>query len=173
MNTSCLWVQQKEASPELQYRKVKGRDNGADLFVKAIDHDSIVRYTEALELRSNRTHGHQHECKSKCGKLSLEVESRFKTSGRMDAWSRMDLHSKTSKTTNKGGPTWGDVAHGATAGAGVGYIINFEDATNIIRDTEHRLIEGGPRDLVTVLLLKSVSGRNDHLGAYDNRGKTR
>ena len=50
---------------------------------------------------------------------------------------------------------------------------NMEDATNINRDTERRLDEGGPRDLVTVLLLKSVSGQNSHLGAHDNRREMR
>ena len=39
-----------------------------------------------------------------------------------------------------------------------GNFINKEDATNINRDEEHRLVQGGPRDLVTVLLLKSVRG---------------
>ena len=36
---------------------------------------------------------------------------------------------------------------------------------------EHRLVEGRPRDLVTVLLLKSVSGQDDHFGAYDQQRK--
>ena len=42
-NTSWLWVQEKEASRELEYHKVKGSDNSADLFKKALDHDSIRR----------------------------------------------------------------------------------------------------------------------------------
>ena len=33
--------------------------------------------------------------------LARVVENRFKTSGRMDAWTRMDLHSTTYKTTNR------------------------------------------------------------------------
>ena len=67
----------------------------------------------------------------------------------------MDLHSQTYKTTNTGGgPTWGDVAYRVTADARSGDIINIEDATNINHDTEHRLVEVGPRDLVTLLLLK-------------------
>ena len=35
LNTSWLWVQDKEASRELQYHKVIGSDNSADLFTKA------------------------------------------------------------------------------------------------------------------------------------------
>ena len=57
-----------------------------------------------------------------------------------------------------------------TADARSGDIINIEAATNIRRDEEQRLVEGGPRDLVTVLLLKSVGGQDGHLGAYDKHG---
>ena len=39
-------------------------------------------------------------------KLATEMERRFGTKGRMDAWTRMDMHSKTYKTTSKGGPAW-------------------------------------------------------------------
>ena len=38
LDVSWLWVQEKERSRELQYHKVKGSDNGADLFTKALDH---------------------------------------------------------------------------------------------------------------------------------------
>ena len=41
----------------------------------------------------------------------------------------------------------------------------------INRGMGNRLVEGGPRDLVTVLLLKSVSGQDDHLGEHDNQEK--
>ena len=39
LNTSWLWVQEKEASRELQDHKIKGSDKCADLFTKALDHD--------------------------------------------------------------------------------------------------------------------------------------
>ena len=47
-NTNWLWVQEKEASREVQYRKLTGSDNSADLLTKALDHDSSVRHTEAV-----------------------------------------------------------------------------------------------------------------------------
>ena len=85
----------------------------------------------------------------------------------------MDLHSKTYMTTNRGGPSWRDVAYRVTFDAGSGNIFNMEDAMNINRDEEHGLVEGGSRDLVTVLLLKSVSGRDDHLSAHNKHGDKR
>ena len=72
----------------------------------------------------------------------------------------MDLHGNTYKTTNKGGPTWRNVALRVTANARSGDIINIEDATNINRDAEHRLVEGRPRDLVrSVVAQKRVWSR--------------
>ena len=52
-----------------------------------------------------------------------------------------------------------------TADARSGDIINMEEAMNINHDEEHKLVEGGPRDLVAVLLFKSASGRDDHFSA--------
>ena len=43
-----LWVQEKEASRELQYHKINGSDNSADLFTKALDHDSIHGHTQSM-----------------------------------------------------------------------------------------------------------------------------
>ena len=60
-----------------------------------------------------------------------------------------------------------------TADARSGDIINIENATNINRDMENRLVEGGPRGLVAVLLLKKVSGRHGHFGTHDSRGDKR
>ena len=54
-----------------------------------------------------------------------------------------------------------------------GNIINIEDAMNINRDEEDRLVAGWPRDLVTVLLHKSVCGRDDHLSAHNKHGDRR
>ena len=115
--------------------KVKGSDNSADLFTKALDHDSIRRHTEHMD--SEFTHGkgplaltvYSLSATLSMVKVAMEVEKRFGTIGRMDAWTRMDMHSKTYKTPNKGGPTWRDVAHRATADAKSGKIINIERNT--------------------------------------------
>ena len=60
-----------------------------------------------------------------------------------------------------------------TADVRSGDIIDIEDATIINREMEHRLFQGGPRDLVTVLLLKSVSGQDDHFDEHENQEEKR
>ena len=140
-----IWVQEKEASRELQYHKVRGSDNSADLLKRG----SIVRHTEAMgcEFMSGRDPAafavNDLNTKVNMENLAREVEHRFKTSGRMDAWTRIDLHSKTCVTTNREGPSWRDVASRVTADARSGNIINKEDAMNINSDEEHRLVDRG------------------------------
>ena len=48
-----LWVQEKEASRELQYNRVSDSDKGADLFTNAFAHDSVMRHTEAMGCVNN------------------------------------------------------------------------------------------------------------------------
>ena len=74
--------------------------------------------------------------------LAMGMESRFNTEGRMDAWTRLDLHSKTYKTTNKDGPTWKNVAYRVIADGRSGDLTRIEDATNVNRDEEHILGQG-------------------------------
>ena len=78
----------------------------------------------------------------------------------MDAWAGVDMRSKPHETTNKGGPTWKDIAYRVTGDARSGDIIYIEDATKINRDEEHRLIEGGPPDLVTAAAQEFPSMRH-------------
>ena len=80
-------------------------------------------------------------------------------SGRLDALTRVDLHSKNLQD-HKQERT--DLR--VTGDAWNGDIINIVHDIN--RDEEHSLVEGELRDVVT-LLLKSVSGRDDHFSTYN------
>ena len=97
LNTCWLRVQEKEASRELQCHKVRGSDNSVDLFTKAVEHDSIVRHTDAMgcECMFGRDPialtVRNLNAKVNMENFAQEVEYRSKTSGRMDAWTRMDL----------------------------------------------------------------------------------
>ena len=174
LNPSWLWAQEKEASRELQYHKVKGSENGADLFTKALDHDSIVRHTEAMFGRDPIAFTVNNPSATvSMQKLALGAGEHFQ-----DKWknARVDTNGLTctaelTRPRTKEDRLGGDVAYRVTADARNGDIINIEDATNINLDTEFRLVEGRPRDVVAVLLPKSVSGRDDDLGAQDNPRK--
>ena len=109
---SWLWVQEKEASRVLQYLKVRGSDNSADLFTKALEHDSVRRHTEAMgcEFMFGRdpiaftAHNHNMSANVIMAKVVLEAEEQFKASGRMGRVDTHGLVQQSNKTTNKGGP---------------------------------------------------------------------
>ena len=61
----------------------------------------------------------------------------------------MDLKSKCFRTSAKGGSSWKDVEARVTLDASTGEI---EAARDITRECEHRLLLGGPCDIVTLLI---------------------
>ena len=135
LNTSWLWVQEKEASRELQYHKAKGSSRRHSTTTASGDTFAVNNLSATLSMK----------------KLAMEMERRFwDQRENRRVWTRTGAHSKTCKTTQKG-LAWKDVAYRVTADARSGDIINIEDAANNNRDEKHRPIEGGPRDLVTVV----------------------
>ena len=73
-------------------------------------------------------------------------------SGTYFIWPRMDLKSKCFRASAKGGPSWRDVEARVTLDASTGRAIEIEAVRNITREREHRLIPGGPCDIVTLLI---------------------
>ena len=101
LNTSWLWVQEKEASLELQCHKVKGSDNSADLFTKALEHDSIRRHTEAMGCEFCGRDPIALTVNSLSATVSMEIfamemESLFKTK---EGWTREQERTCTAKLT--------------------------------------------------------------------------
>ena len=80
------------------------------LFTKALNHDSIKRHTESMgcELMFERDPFaltvNNLSVTLSMKKLATETERLFGTKARIDAWTRMDMHSNTYDTTSKGGP---------------------------------------------------------------------
>ena len=95
LNTSWLWVQEKEASRELQYHKVKGSDNNSDLFTKALDHDSIRRQNEANScLGSTCIHCQQFECNTEHGEIGNGTGEAVRDTRKNGRVTRTDLAQK-------------------------------------------------------------------------------
>ena len=51
IDTSFLWVQEKNASKKMNYEKIPGKDNPADLFTKFLSGDEISRHMASMNLR--------------------------------------------------------------------------------------------------------------------------
>ena len=59
----------------------------------------------------------------------------------------------------KGGPVWSDVVARVTADAVSGEILDSELARDITRSLEHTPLEGGPRDIQTILIFEASKVR--------------
>ena len=64
------------------------------------------------------------------------------------------MSSRTRRTTMKGGLVWSDVVARVTADAVNGEILDSELARDITRSLEHTPLEGGPRDIQTILVFE-------------------
>ena len=60
----------------------------------------------------------------------------------------------------KGGPVWSDVVARVTADAVSGEIFDSELARDITRSLEHTPLEGGPRDIQTILIFEASKVRS-------------
>ena len=49
LDTSYLWIQEKSMNDELQYRKVAGTKNAADLFTKVLSWDELKRHMDTMK----------------------------------------------------------------------------------------------------------------------------
>ena len=80
--------------------------------------------------------------------------------GELAAWTRTDMSSRTRRTTMKGGPVWIDVIARVTADAVSGEILDSELTRDITRSLEHTPLEGGPRDIQTILIFEASNLRS-------------
>ena len=111
------------------------------------------------------------ECKCEHGEIGTgngDLVQDKRKNGRVDENGLAQQNKHTRPQTRR--DRLGETLHRVTTDARSRDTISIEDATNIDRDEEHILVEERPRDLVTVLLLKSVSVQDDHLVAYDKQG---
>ena len=144
LDTNYLWVQEKAMNGELQYQKIAGNKNAADLFTKVLTWDRMKQLMEGM--RTEFVGG------SVLGILEQKVNELVNTLNlglSTKTWVRTDLGSRTAKTTVRGGPEYRDVVGRVAVDANSGEILVAEDLRRVDRAELHRHIVAGPRDIVT------------------------
>ena len=53
INISCLWIQERQDSKQLELRKVLGAENPADLMTKPMTVQKMVKHAKAMGLRND------------------------------------------------------------------------------------------------------------------------
>ena len=161
IHTSYLWIQQV-SERGINFNKVPGSENCADLFTKPLTRESAEHLSELIVMEFPDGHdeiaftinfmGHSGHLIPSSLQSSLQ---NLGLSGAYFIWSRMDLESKCFRTSAKGGPPWKDVEARVTLDASTGRVIETDAARDITREREHRLLPGGPCDIITLLIWKN------------------
>ena len=151
LDTSYLWVQEKAMRSEVAYRKVAGKENNADLFTKPLSWEEIQRHSTNLEQYFEHEVIDNMESIEKAKKEVLKLMKEEKAHGKVKLWPRVDLGTKTLKTSMKGGPAWSSVLGRVTVDLDTGEVMDSKRAAEITRDVEHAVMPGAARNTVTVL----------------------
>ena len=153
LDTNYLWIQEKAAKGDLNFKKVAGVDNGADLFTKTLSLNEIQGHIHKLSSQfvQNEINVNYVGARPNGGNLPRILQEMGLAGDRnLAAWTRTDMSSRTRRTAVKCGPLWSDVVARVTADAVSGEIPHAELARDITRSLEHTPLEGGLRDTQTI-----------------------
>ena len=160
LDTQYLWVQEKAVRKELEFRKVKGKENAADLFTKALKWEDVESHTRKLckEIceQTNKFDGEKadKELKKEVAAL-MEQIGKEEDVDELKVWRRYDLNTRNAKTTMRGGPHWNQVVARVAVDDTTGELLLSERARDIRRDSEHKLLAGDARNVATALIYRS------------------
>ena len=161
INTSYLWIQQVN-DRGINFSKVSGSDNCADLFTKPLTRERAEHLSELIGMEFPKGYDDIALTINFMGQSGHHIPSSLRSSlqnlglsGVYFIWPRMDLESKCFRTSAKGGPSWKDVEARVTLDASTGRVIKTEATRDITRECEHRLLPGGPCDIITLLIWRN------------------
>ena len=164
LDVSWLWVQEKNRSKQVDFGKVDGKSNVADLMTKGLSDEVIRTHMNFTNMAIQDTFDpnaistrRSTPSSSTLGHLDAvikEIRYKFDMPGDLKAWIRNDIKTNTFKTTMRGGPNWNNTKYRITLNSSNGNIIDVEDKNLITKEIEHRRIANEPIDDTTVILYK-------------------
>ena len=162
IHTSYLWIQQV-SERGINFNKVPGSENCAELFTKPLTRESAEHLSELVAMEFPDGHDEIAFTINFMGQSGHHLPSPIRSlqnlglSGMYFVWPRKDLRSKCFRTSAKSGPSWKDVEARVTMDASTVHVIKAEAARDITRESEHRLLPGGPCDIVTLLVWRKAN----------------
>ena len=158
LDTNYLWMQEKAANGDLNFKKVAGVDNGGDLFTKTLSWNEIQSLIHKLSSQFVQNGINVNYVGARPNGVNLPrilQEMGLAGDRKLAAWTRTDMSSQTRCTTMKGGPVWSDVVARVTADAVSEEILDSELARDITRSLEHTPLEGGPRNIQKIVIIEA------------------
>ena len=158
LDTNYLWIQEKAAKGDLDFKRVAGVDNGADLFTKTLSWNEIQSHIHKLSSQFVQNEISVNFVGARPNGVNLpQVLQEMGIAGgkNLAAWTRTVMGPRTRRTTVKGGHSWEDVVARVTADAVIGEILDSELSRDIARSLEHTPLKGEPRDFQTILVFEA------------------
>ena len=134
LDRKYLWIQEKAAKGDLNFKKVAGVDTGVDLFTKTLSWNEIQSHIHKLSSQFVQNEINVNYVGARPNGVNLpRVLQELGIAGdrNLGAWTRTDMRSRTTRTTMKGGLVWSDVVDRVTADAVNGEILDSEPAREI------------------------------------------
>ena len=106
LDTNYLWIQEKAAKGDLNFKKVAGVDNGADLFTKTLSWNEIQSHIHNLSSQFVQNEISVNYVGARPIGVNLpRILQEISIAGcrNLAAWTRTDMSSRTRRTTMKGG----------------------------------------------------------------------
>ena len=106
LGTNYLWIQEKAAEDDLNFKRVAGVDNGADLFTKTLSWNEIQSHVHKLspQFAQNEKSVNYVSARPSGFNLPRILQDIGVVGGsNLAAWTRTDMDSRTRRTTMKGG----------------------------------------------------------------------
>ena len=144
LDTNYLWIQGKAAEGDLNFKRVAGVNDGADLLTKTLSWNEIQSHIHQLSSQFVQNEISVNFVGARPNGVNLPriLQDMGLAGGRnLAAWTRTDMSSRTRRTTMKVGPLWSDVVARVTADAVNGEILDIELARGITRSLEHTPLE--------------------------------
>ena len=148
LDNNFLWIQEKAAKGDLNFKKVAGVDNGADFFTRTLSWNEIQSHIHKLSPQFVQNEINVNYVGARPNGVNLArivQEMGLAGNKKLAAWTRTNMSSRD----------WSDVVARVTADAVSGEILDSELARDITRLLEHTPLEGGPRDIQTVSILEA------------------
>ena len=109
LDTNYLWIQEKAAKGDLNFKKVAGVDNGADLSTKTLSWNEMQSHIHKLSSQFVQNEISVKYVGARPNGVNLpRILQGMGLAGdrKLAAWTRTDMGSRTRRTTMKGGLVW-------------------------------------------------------------------
>ena len=140
---------------EVDFKKIPGKENGADAFTKPLTGDELKRLVEKMGVEFYGTdEGRNDDFERDLGELCLRrrINDQTKLWGfgpEVRVWARTDLKARNLKTSGGGGPKWKSVLGRMSVDREEGRVIETTLMRDMTRRQENKRIQ--PTELTTVL----------------------